>query len=226
MALVNGTVILSLPLEGRALVQNSPARRVPSHGTDIMATTYAIDLVPVDARGRSAARRDWRTLLATEPPGRFVGFGAPVLAPAGGTVVQIHDGEPDHQGRRSQLALIPYMLGQAGRLGQGAAGLAGNHVVVELGDRSGYLVLAHLQRGSILVRQGDAVRLGQRLGACGNSGNSTEPHLHLQVMDRANPMEAAGVRFVFERFLEHRRGASRLVETGLPTEGSIIEPVD
>lgn len=94
---------LGLPLAGRSLVQNSPARRVPSHGTDVMATTYAIDLVPVDAQGRSAAVRDWRTLLSTEPPERFMGFGAPVLAPLGGTVVHIRDQEPDHHARRSQL---------------------------------------------------------------------------------------------------------------------------
>lgn len=221
---VNGTVILSLPLAGRCLVQNSPARRVPSHGTNLMASTYAIDLVPVDSSGRSAARRDWRTMLAAEPPERFVGFGAPVLAPAGGTVVHVHDGEPDHEARRSQLDLVPYMLGQAGRLRRGAAGLAGNYVVLQLEDRRGFVVLAHLQRGSIRVGQGDAVRPGQHLAACGSSGNSTEPHLHVQAMDKADPMSAAGVPISFARFLEHRGGATRLVASGLPAEGSIIEP--
>ena len=224
MSWVNGTVILSLPLAGRSLVQNSPARRVPSHGTDLMASTYAIDLVPVDSSGRSAARRDWRTMLAAEPPERFVGFGAPVLAPAGGTVVHVHNGEPDHEARRSQRALVPYMLGQAGRLRRGAAGLAGNYVVLQLEDRRGFVVLAHLQRGSIRVGQGDAVRPGQTLAACGNSGNSTEPHLHVQAMDQADPMSAAGVPIGFARFLEHRGRATRLVEYGLPAEGSIIEP--
>jgi murein DD-endopeptidase MepM/ murein hydrolase activator NlpD len=191
-----------------------------------MASTYAIDLVPVDARGRSAAERDWRTLLSTEPPERFVGFGAPVLAPAGGTVVHVHDDEPDHQARRSQLALLPYMLGQRGRLRQGAVGLAGNYVVLELEDRRSYVALVHLQRGSIRVGEGDAVRLGQELAACGNSGNSTEPHVHLQVMDRADPMAAEGVPMAFARFHQHHRGTTELVESGLPPEGSIIEPAD
>src|SRR3954447_17973938 len=78
---MSGTVVLGLPLAGRCLVQNSPARRVPSHGTDVMASTYAIDFVPVDGQGRSAAKRDWRALLSNEPPERFFGFGAPVLLP-------------------------------------------------------------------------------------------------------------------------------------------------
>ena len=220
------TVVLGLPLAGRCLVQNSPGRRVPSHGTDVMASTYAIDLVPVDAQGRRAAKRDWRTLLATEPPERFVGFGAPVLAPLGGTVVNVHDGEPDHHARRSQLSLVPYMLGQAGRLRRGAAGLAGNHVVLELAQGRGYLALAHLQCGSICVARGDLVRSGQRLGACGNSGNSTEPHVHVQVMDRPDPMVAAGVPLAFTRFREHHHGTEHVVEAGLPAEGSIIEPAE
>jgi len=222
---VTEAVVLSLPLAGRCLVQNSPARRVPSHGTNVMATTYAIDLVPVDALGRSAAERDWRTLLATEPPERFLGFGAPVLAPAGGTVVHVHEGEPDHPARRSQLALVLYLMGQAGRLRRGAAALAGNYVVLELAAGRGYVALVHLQRGSIRVGQGAVVHSGQQLAACGNSGNSTEPHVHLQVMDGADPMAARGVPMAFTRFREHRRGTNRIVESGLPAEGSIIEPV-
>src|SRR5690606_16444772 len=48
-------IVVELPGPGRGLVQNSPARRVPSHGTELFGTRYAIDLVGVDDRGRSAA---------------------------------------------------------------------------------------------------------------------------------------------------------------------------
>src|SRR3954470_9354247 len=112
--------VLALPVHGRWLVQNSPARRVPSHGTDRFATTYAIDFVAVHGR-RTAMQRDWRTLLSTEPPERFFAFGMPILAPAAGRVLAVHDGEPDHSARRSQLALIPYALTQASRVRAGAA---------------------------------------------------------------------------------------------------------
>lgn len=188
-----------------------------------MATTYAIDLVPVDDRGRSAAHRDWRTMFATEPPERFFGFGQPVLAPADGTVLHVHDGEPDHAARRSQLALIPYALGQAGRLRQGPAGLAGNHIVIELGSGRGYAALVHLRRGSPTVAPGDVVRNGDPIAECGNSGNSTEPHVHLQVMDGPDPSTAQGVPLAFDRFVEHSRGRKRAVTRGLPAEGAIIQ---
>lgn len=55
-----------------------------------------------------------------EPPHIFRGFGAAVLAPAAGTVVLTHDGEPDHEARRSQLTLLGYALTQAGRVRAGA----------------------------------------------------------------------------------------------------------
>jgi hypothetical protein len=79
---------------------------------------YAIDFIGVDDRRRTADRSDWRTVLATEPVERFLAYGRPILAPADGIVVGAHDGESDHVGRRSQLALVPYALGQAGRLRQ------------------------------------------------------------------------------------------------------------
>lgn len=184
-------VVLDLPFRGRWRVQNSPARRIPSHGTHRFGVTYAIDFVPVDAHGRSA-RHTWRSWLTTEPPDSFVGFGADILAPIGGTVRLVHDGEPDHEARRSQPALLAYALGQAGRVRSGAPAIAGNHVVLTLGSRGPYVLLAHLRHGSIAVAVGDRLVAGARIGACGNSGNSTEPHVHVQVTDSVDWDTAQG----------------------------------
>src|SRR5215203_2472494 len=98
-------IVISLPFAGLWLARNSPARRVPSHGTDLLGERYAIDFIGVDDRRRTADRRDWRTFLATEPPERFLSYGRPILAPVDGVVVDQHDGELDHVGRRSQLTL-------------------------------------------------------------------------------------------------------------------------
>lgn len=189
-------VVLEYPLRGRFRARNSPARRVPSHGTHLMGTTYAIDLVPVDARGRVAAR-SWRTLLATEQPGEFLGFGAPVLAPSAGTVVVAHDGEDDHEARRSQVALVAYLAGQARRVQDGPAAIAGNHVVIAIGPGGPFVLVAHLRRGSLRVRVGDRVVAGRPLAECGNSGNSTQPHVHLQVTDSIEWDSARGLPLAF-----------------------------
>ena len=193
-----GAVVLDLPFRGRWRARNSPARRVPSHGTHAFGVTYAIDFVAVDDRGRTAPRT-WRTLLSVERPELFRGFGQPLLAPVAGTVVAAHDGEPDHEARRSQVALVPYALTQGRRARAGAAALAGNHVVLALGPAGPFVLLAHLRRGSVCVRPGDAVAPGDRLGACGNSGNSTEPHVHVQVTDSTDWPTARGLPLAFRR---------------------------
>ena len=200
-------VVLTLPFTEYWMATNTPARRVPSHGTHFGGQTYAIDFVAVDARGRNDAQRDWRSALAVEPVDRFVGFGRPILAPAAGQVVAVHDGEPDRVARRSPLAGLPYLLTQGARLRSGVSAVVGNHVIVKLAEAE-YVLLAHLRAGSIGVRPGDRITVGQPVARCGNSGNSTQPHLHLQVMDSRDLLDAHGLPVAFRDYLAWSRGAS------------------
>jgi Peptidase family M23 len=217
-------VVLTLPFRGTWLTRNSPARRVPSHGTHLFATTYAVDFIAVRGR-RTATTRDWRARLSTEPVDRFFAFGQPILAPAAGRVVSVHDGEEDHEARRSLPARVPYALTQAARARGGAGALAGNHVILELDDRAGYVVLAHLRAGSIRVGEGELVAAGLEVAACGNSGNSTQPHLHIQVMDAADPFAARGVPMAFRDYRVWRRGDGTpvVVNQGVPDESEVVE---
>ena len=191
-------VVLRLPFRGRWVAGNSPANRVPSHGTHLFGTTFAIDFVAVNERGHSG-KRGWRTVLATESPEIFLGFGAPILAPASGTVVAAIDGEPDHEARRSQLALIPYALSQARRIREGVRAIAGNHVVIAMGSSGPFVLIAHLRRGTVNVAVGSVVEVGETIGSCGNSGNSTQPHVHVQVTDSIVWSAARGRPIIFER---------------------------
>lgn len=224
---VTPEIVISLPFVGRWLARNSPARRVPSHGTDLLGERYAIDFIGVDHHHRTADRRDWRTLLSTEPQERFFGFGRPILAPARGVVVQVHDGELDHVGRRSQLTLVPYALGQSARLRRGVAAIAGNYLIIALPDSGAFVALVHLRAGSIRVAIGDEVRVGQPIADCGNSGNSTQPHVHVQVMDSLDLSAARGIPMAFRRFREWPRGAKgfQIRESCLPGEGAVVEPL-
>jgi murein DD-endopeptidase MepM/ murein hydrolase activator NlpD len=61
-----------------------------------------------------------------------------------------------------------------------------------------FVLLAHLRRGSIAVEVGDQVRIGDQVAACGNSGNSTQPHLHVQVTDSVDWDRARGIPMVFD----------------------------
>lgn len=216
--------MLSLPFEGRWLVQNSPARRVPSHGTDLLGSRYAIDFVGVDDRRRTATHRDWGSYFGTEPVDRFFAFGQSILSPADGTVVQVHDGEVDHVARRSQLALVPYALGQAERLRHGVTAIAGNYVTIALPGGI-FVSLVHLRAGSVRVAVGEAVQTGQTIAQCGNSGNSTQPHVHLQVMDNLDLSVARGIPMAFRRFREWpgRSDHFQVKESGIPGENAVVE---
>lgn len=181
------TLDLAFPFTGRWLVQNSPAERVPSHGTWLFATAYAIDFVPVDERGRTAPIR-LTTILRPEPAERFPGFGRIITAPVSGVVAAVSDRHPDHGAFRG-LPSIGYAFTQGRRAARGWAALAGNHVVIEVSSGA-YVALCHLRRGSVRVGVGDVVGVGDELARCGNSGNSTEPHVHVQAMTGADPQHA------------------------------------
>lgn len=185
------SVDLAYPFTGRWLARNSPADRVPSHGTTRFASSYAIDFVPVDRDGRGAAF-SVRALLRPEPVEWFPGYNREILAPVGGVVAAVHDGEPDHPAYRG-LPSLGYALTQRRRVARGWRGLAGNHVMIRSGEV--IIALCHLRRHSIRVEPGQPVALGQPVAACGNSGNSTEPHLHLQVLDSVDADTARAVRF-------------------------------
>lgn len=191
---MSSSIDLDFPFAGRWLVRNSPADRVPSHGTTLFASSYAIDFVPVDETGRTAPITVG-TLLRPEPPGRFPGFGRPILAPVDGVVVAAYDTAADHPAYRG-FPSIGYALTQRRRAAAGWPALAGNHVLIE---HAGVLVaLCHLRRESVTVRPGCRVRRGDLLGRCGNSGNSTEPHVHVQAIDDPRVDQARAVPLTFE----------------------------
>ena len=81
---------------------------------------------------------------------------------------------------------------------------------------------AHLQPGSVRVKVGDHVKRGQVLGLVGNSGNSSEPHLHFHVTDAASTLGAEGIPYAFPAF--EVRGAANAGKhvRELPTEREIV----
>jgi len=91
-------------------------------------------------------------------------YGIDVLAPIGGEVVSAHDGEPD---------MTP------GEISTDLEAITGNHVAIRIEETGTYLVIAHLKLNSVAVQVGDHVNEGQVIGQCGNSGHTSEPHIHI-----------------------------------------------
>jgi hypothetical protein len=174
------------PVAGRWRPVRSPADGVPSHGLHAYAQTYAFDLL--DATDTVTVNA-WSPF--TRPPDDYASFGAPVHAVADGTVVRVSQWQRDHRSRDSIPALGLFIAESFLRELLGPAGVLGNHVVLDLGDGT-FAVYAHLRSGSARVARGDRVAAGSVLAECGNSGNSTQPHLHFQVQDRRSTLIAAG----------------------------------
>ena len=129
--------------------------------------------------------------------------GRPILAPAAGAIVAAKDGVAEN---------VPRALDSDEKLG--------NHVVIDHGNGE-FSLLAHLQTGSIAVEPGDEVEAGDRVGACGNSGNSTEPHLHYQLQTGPDFFEAEALPAPFHDY----RADGVIVEIGEPVRGQTIEPL-
>ena len=130
-------------------------------------------------------------------PEDYLVHGQPVLAPADGVAVEVRDTEPDE-------VIGHWQIRRA----------TGNHVILQVAPRE-FLFIAHLQRGSIHVRPGERVRAGQTIGRVGNSGNASEPHVHVHLQDTPTPYLAEGIPMYFHNY----RVDGKRVDRGMPTGG-------
>jgi hypothetical protein len=217
---VEGTVSVSTvkpislgpPLRGSDwLAANGPSntsahRRalMPIEGRLHDAQRFAIDWVKVGADGRtfSGDQKDNKTHYA---------YGNEALAVADATVSEIKDGIPEN---------IPGPASRAVPISLETIGV--NHVILDLGGGR-FAFYAHLQPGSLKVKVGDKVRRGQVLGLVGNSGNSTEPHLHFQVTDANSPLGSEGLPYVLESFEVLGATAPGPKTNALPLEGARVK---
>jgi murein DD-endopeptidase MepM/ murein hydrolase activator NlpD len=159
----------------------------------------AADLVIVDEKG-STHRGDGKK---NED---YFAYGQDILAVADGTVVTVVDGVPDNPpGEMNGLLAL------------------GNTVVIRHDDGL-YSFVGHLVPGSTRVKVGDPVRGGQVLGKCGNSGNTSEPHLHVQLQDGPRVEASWGIEARFRDVKVTRQGKTTVVKDYAFEKGDIVEP--
>lgn len=136
-------------------------------------------------------------------------WGQAVVAPATGTVVGVINDQPD----------VPPNTPPGQRNASENPG--GNHVVIETGENE-YAFIAHMQEGSVQVDVGDDVEAGDLLGLTGNSGNSSEPHIHIHVQDSPDILDfaATGLPLQFDDAIVD----GEPIENAMPVQGSFIAP--
>jgi murein DD-endopeptidase MepM/ murein hydrolase activator NlpD len=183
-----------------------------SHHRWVVPEEFALDILQVDAQGRT-----YRTDGAANAD--FYAWGAEVRAIAAGKVVRVVDRFDDgaifrrQPGEAPEAYLGRVQQAQMALFAQGLDAVGGNVVVVEHANGE-YSHYAHLQRGSVGVAVGEQVQAGQVVGKLGNSGNSTEPHLHFHVTDGADTLLSVGLPVAFEGIEIVLADLPRALQTG------------
>lgn len=131
-------------------------------------------------------------------------FGKDIIAPCNARVVKVITGVVDN---------VPGEMNPTQ--------LTGNTVVLQASDQE-FILFAHLKKGSILVEEGQDVLQGEVIGMCGNSGNSTEPHLHLGLQNDAEFLKSTGAKLFFDRLIVN----GELKEDYLPVKEDFIKNIN
>jgi hypothetical protein len=189
-------IVISPPLDGEWRFLRPPGHH-----------PFAFDFVKTGARKRAQHPGTQLKFYLSRVASRdFYCWDEPVRAPLDGTVIRVGSGWPDHEYANlwnmirlwynATYRFRPQM--REGRLD--IRPNAGNHVMIQA--REGHVVfLAHLRNGSIVVSEGQEVHRREVVGRVGSSGNSTMPHLHMNLFDQMDdPYRAKVLPFVFDSF--------------------------
>lgn len=168
------TTKLKLPFRGEWTVIWGGDTKELNYHVESQAQKNAFDIVVTDKEGKSHKT----TGQANED---YYAFGKGIFAPCDGVVVLVVDGVKDNKPGDFNPIYIP-----------------GNSVIIKTLNKE-YLVFAHFKQHSIKVKEGQQVKQGDLLGLCGNSGNSSEPHLHFHIQNVENMNVATGVKCYFDK---------------------------
>jgi murein DD-endopeptidase MepM/ murein hydrolase activator NlpD len=184
---------LRLPFDGPWRVFHGGRTVLENYHAVASDQRFAYDILGADDQGRAYTGDGTAN---TDYPG----FGRPVLAPADGTVLEAVDGVLDN---------VPST--------PGTGHAAGNRVVIDHGNGE-FSMLAHFRQGSIRVQAGATVHAGDVLGECGNSGNSTSPHVHYHLQNSPTWFAGEGLPAQFRGYVAD----GRFVALGEPVKGELV----
>ena len=165
-----------LPFEGKWTVFNGGIGKELSHSWGIIPQRYAYDFIIMDDNGKSL-EGDNKKLKS------YFCYGKNIISPADGTVVKISNNHKDSRVNGKKVYCDTWDI-------------RGNFIVINHAKNE-YSVCAHLIPGSIAVRKGDKVKQGDVIGKCGNSGNTSEPHLHFQLQSGKSFFASVGLPISF-----------------------------
>ena len=190
--------VFRLPFQGEWLVLWGGDTRELNQHHDTRNQRYAFDFLVADSTGKTHKSDGKRNE-------DYFAFGQPVSAPADGVVTDVITGVRDN----APGSMNPYSA-------------IGNAVVIEHREHE-VSTLGHLKQGSLRVKSGDKVKRGQVLGLCGNSGNSSEPHIHFHLQNTPIIQDATGIRCLFDKVYVTGDGKTESKANYSPVKGDIVK---
>lgn len=166
-----------LPFKGEWTVVNGGCEKELSHSWGIPTQRYAYDFLRMDDNGKTY-QGDQAELTS------YACYDQNVCAPADGIVVAIGNDCEDEK---------PFVDEMAQAM---AKDIRGNYLLIKHTDKE-YGFIGHLKPQSILVEIGQRVRQGEIIARCGNSGNTSEPHIHFHLQDGIGFFTSAGIPIAF-----------------------------
>ncbi len=180
---------LILPFSSKWLVINGGTDKATSHSWGIPTQRYAYDFFITDKEGKTFSGDNKKVE-------NYYCYGKNILAPANGEIVSFASHHPDSN-----------VYGD-GRVDCKAHDIRGNHIIIRHNKKE-YSLIAHLKPDSIKVQKGQKVKQGQVIAQCGNSGNTTEPHIHFQMNNGKNFFTTAGLPIKFKNVIVNKDGKTR-----------------
>ncbi|MDP8227685.1 MAG: M23 family metallopeptidase, partial [Candidatus Celaenobacter polaris] len=178
------------PLRGKLCVCNLPMN-IPQH-RKAKFQEFALDIVGYEF---STSRRSKPLELSD-----YSIFRKDVISIGDGTIVEIGDEFPDSEISKPKSYSEEYFNEISKRLLPNIGmknTMLGNYILIDHNNEQ-YSLYAHLSENSITVKKGDRIKQGDLIAKVGNTGHSTEPHLHFQLIDSKNIFEANGLPIIFE----------------------------
>lgn len=211
-------IVVDFPLRGEWLAVNTPAKKIPSHGTNMLGQRYAYDFVRTDDRKgiHFSDKGNLSYILSGVPVRRCYGWGEIVYSPLDGEVVEMYDEIPERTRLLPLLDILVVIKNGITFRGkrEDLPKLTGNYIILKKDNF--FAFFAHMVPGSLRVQTGDTVQTGQELGRVGHTGNSTAPHLHFQLMDRQDLLRAEGIPCAFQEYEECGEEGWHKILTGFP----------
>ncbi len=174
---------LRLPFKDEWTVNWGGDTKELNYHVESEAQKNAFDLVITNEKGNS-----FKTDRKTNED--YYAFGKQLFAPCDGEVVLVVDGVKDNEPGVFNPTFV-----------------TGNTVIIKTNNNE-FLFFAHFKQHSIVVKQGQRIKQGKLLGLCGNSGNSSEPHLHFHIQNVEDMSSATGVKCYFDNILVNGQAKS------------------